>query len=374
MAKDNTAQFRDFYTKAKKILLLLPENPSLDALSAAFAFAHAGTKEGKVMSLAFSDPHHKKETLSFLDAPQNILHSLFGMRDFILSFSTKHNPISNVRTEKNIDRLDIFITPERGAIDPRDFSFSPARFGHDLVITLGLTERNGIGVLHEQCPDIFFEVPIINVDNDTKNDNFGQINIVDVTASSVCEISMHLIESINSALIDQPIADCLLTGIIAATDSFQNRRATPTAMRRASELIDKGARQQEIVQHLYKRQSLSLLKLWGRIMSRMVWNEKERLVYASVSQKDFHDTHTTSTDLPKILAKIKANYALGKIFFILYEDAPHSVRGIIDFARIGDRTTLADKLGAHPENDTYAFETEDSTLETAVKTILTKLS
>lgn len=374
MSKDNTTQFREFFTKAQKILLLLPENPSLDAISAAYALTHAGTKESKKMTLAFADPHHKQETLSFLTVPENIIHSLFGMRDFILSFSTKHNPISNVRTEKNTDHLDIFITPERGAIDPRDFSFSPARFGHDLVITLGLTERNGIGALQEQCPDIFFEVPIINIDNTTNNDNFGQINIVDVTASSICEISMRLIESINSTLIDQTIANCLLTGIISATDSFQNKHTTPAAMRRASTLIDNGAQQQTIVQHLYKRQSLSLLKLWGRIMSRMVWDEKNFVVYASVSQKDFHDTQTTAADLPKIIAKIKSNYALGKVFFILYEDSSHAIHGLVDFTRTSDPASLADKLGTRSADDIYTFQSEDTTLETAIKTVLIKLN
>jgi len=374
MPKDNTTQFQEFFTKAQKILLLLPENPSLDAISAAYALAHAGTKEDKEMTLAFSDPHHKQEVLTFLEAPKNVIHSLFGMRDFILSFSTKHNPIGNVRTEKNADHLDIFITPERGAIDPRDFSFSPARFGHDLVITVGLIERSGIGPLQEQCPDIFFEAPIINIDNSTDNDNFGQINIVDVTASSVCEISMQLIENINGTMIDQMIAECLLTGIISATDSFQNRYTTPSAMRRASALIDSGARQQTIVQYLYKRQSLNLLKLWGRIMSRMIWDEKNYVVYASVSQKDFHDTQTTPADLPKILTKIKANYALGKIFFILYEKLNKEFGGIADLSRNNDIEALAEKLHATPFDGIHSFQITDTTLEDAVKTILTKLN
>lgn len=373
MSKDNTAQFRDFFVKAQKILLLLPENPSIDAISAAYAFAHAGENEGKTMTIAFSDPYHKQEELHFLDAPQNIIHSLFGMRDFILSFSTKHNPISNVRTEKNDDHLDIFITPERGVIDPRDFSFNPARFGHDLVITLGLTERSGIGELQQQCPDIFFEVPIINIDNSTTNDNFGQINIVDVTASSICEISLRLIENIDTTIINQKLADCLLAGIISATDSFQNRHTTPTAMRRASQLIDEGARQQVIVQHLYKRQSLNLLKLWGRIMSRMTWDEKNYAVYATVSQKDFHDTQTTVADLPKILTKIKANYALGKVFFILYEDKNNAINGIADVSRNNDNKLFAEKLAAVECNGTYTFQTTSTTLDEAIKRIVQKL-
>lgn len=374
MPKDNTTQFRDFFVKAEKILILLPENPSLDAISAAYAFAHAGGKEGKTMTIAFSDPQHKQDMLPFLKAPKNIIHTLFGMRDFILSFSTKHNPISNVRTEKNTDRLDIFITPERGAIDPRDFSFSPAQFGHDLVITLGLAERNDIGPLQEQCPDIFFEVPIINIDNGTDNDNFGQINLVDVTASSVCEMSMRLIENINATIIDQTLADCLLCGIISATDSFQNRHATPTAMRRASELIDKGAHQQIIVQHLYKKQSLSLLKLWGRVMSRMIWDEKDRIVYASVSQKDFHDTQTTDAQLPQILTKIKANYALGKIFFILYEDTDGVIHGIADVSRDNSNEMFTQKLNTMECDGTHTFQTTATTLDDAVKMILQKIA
>ena len=44
-----------------------------------------------------------------------------GARDFVLSFSTKYNKIINFRTEKKEDAFEIYITPEKESIDPRDF-------------------------------------------------------------------------------------------------------------------------------------------------------------------------------------------------------------------------------------------------------------
>ena len=91
-------------------------------------------------------------------------------------------------------------------------------------------------------------------------------------------------------LIDEDIATLLLTGIITDTGSFQNANTTPKSFAVAAQLISYGARQQEIIQHIYKTKQLSQLKLWGRILSKIQTDDSHKIVWSVVTQQDFRDT------------------------------------------------------------------------------------
>ena len=42
----------------------------------------------------------------------------------------------------------------------------------------------------------FYEVPVVNIDHHAENDNFGQLNIVDITASATSEVLADLLQKI----------------------------------------------------------------------------------------------------------------------------------------------------------------------------------
>jgi phosphoesterase RecJ-like protein len=181
-----------------------------------------------------------------------------------------------------------------------------------------------LGKIYEKNPDLFFEVPIINIDHRSDNDNFGQINLIDTTASSCSEILSIALEQVSSSLIDKNIADCLLAGIISATESFQKKNTTPRALLAAATLMDKGADQQTIIRWLYKTQPLHILKLWGRAMSKLSLDEQTKLVWTNLSVEDFVQSRASQNDVLLILEKLQENYSDGKIFMALYNDTPNS--------------------------------------------------
>jgi nanoRNase/pAp phosphatase (c-di-AMP/oligoRNAs hydrolase) len=260
-----------------------------------------------------------------------------------LQFDTTYNKIANVRSEEKDSKLNIFITPEKGTVNPRDFSFVLAKFKYDLIIVLDCADLLKLGKLYEKNPDLFFEVPVVNIDHKSSNENFGQINLVDVTASSCSEILANFLENINTVPIDKTIADCLLTGIISATDSFQQKNTTPRSLLTAAALMDKGADQQEIIRWLYKTQPLSVLKLWGRAMAKLKLDEKSHLIWSELSLDDFVQSRSAQSDIIQILDKLAENYSEGKIFMLIYNDTPEtSVANI----KACDNETLQ-KIHAH---------------------------
>lgn len=328
-------QFKSFLEKSKEVLILIPENPSGDAVGSAWALYFFLEKKNISATIAFSN--HLSEKYSFLPRPEKIMTEISGARDFVLSFDTTHNKIKDVRTEESDNKLNIYLTPEKESLNPKDFSFILAKFRYDLIIVLDSPDLERLGKIYDKNPDLFFEVPIINIDHRSDNDNFGQINLVDITSSSCAEILSKTLDELDYAAVDKNIADCLLTGIISATDSFQKKNTTPRAMLAAATLMDKGADQQEIIRWLYKTQPLHILKLWGRAMANLNWDEKSQLIWTILGVEDFVQSRSNQQDVPLILDKLEENYSDGKIFMALYNDTPDSTVALI-------KSTSSEKL------------------------------
>ena len=315
-------QFKKFLDTSKEVLILIPENPSSDAVGSAWALYWFLENRGPAPTIAFSN--HLNQKFNFLPRPKNILNEISGARDFVLSFDTSRNKIMRIRQEEKEGRFNIMVTPEKGSVDPRDFSFILAKFKYDLVVVLDCQDLEKLGPIYTKNPDLFFEIPLVNIDHRSDNDNFGQINLVDVTASSSSEILAQAFENIDPKAINKNIATCLLTGLIGATDSFQKKNTTPKALSISASLMNKEADQQEIVRWLYKTQPLHILKLWGRAMAKINWDEKTKLAWSALNVEDFVQSRSAPEDLPLIIEKLEENYSEGRIFMTIYNDTPQT--------------------------------------------------
>lgn len=359
MGLSEKEQMKNILSSATSALILLPQNPDGDILGAGWSFYFFLENRNINTAIAFDDPQGNESKFSFLPTPGNIKKDISGSRDFILSFDTSRNKIIDVRTEQDKNETRIYITPEHGSIDPRDFSFIPAKFKYDLLICLGAPDKESFGKIFEENPDIFYEVPIINIDNHNNNDNYGQINIIDMTASSVSEILFNLFEDFGNSSLNEKISTCLLTGIISATNSYQNNKTTPKSLQISSQLMQQGVNQQEIVRHLYKTHPFNILKLWGKIMSRLKWDENLKLVWAVVSPEDFIQSRSTPKDIPFILEKIQNNYESGNIFMILYRDLQGVTKGNIKFSNTDTLKKINLVEGGKIIGNLYEFESTE---------------
>lgn len=366
-------QFQELLKKTVAPLILLPRYPSRDALATAFALAFFLKNAGKEAIIAGENIDQDKERIAFLTPPDQLLSSIKGARDFVLAFNTGRNKIIDVRTERLSDELRIYLTPEHGSIDPRDFSFIPAQFKYDLAVVIGSADKESLGTIFEDNPDIFYEIPIVNIDNHSENELFGQVNLVDITASSKAEILVEILEKTTPALLDERVSECLLTGLISATDSFQKKNTTPKALHLASRLMDRGVDQQKIIRSLYKTQPLHLLKLWGRVMAQLKWNEQLKLVWALVTIEDLVQTRTKSEDLTAVLDKIKSNYASAQLFVILHPETATRVHGTVKAVSSENLALFAQHIPGELRGTTFHFTLDVSSLDEAERIIVDKV-
>lgn len=367
-------QFQELLKKTVAPIILLPAYPSRDTLASAFALAFSFKQMGKEAHIAGENILKDKELVSFLGEPENLLPTITGARDFVLSFNTERNKITNVRSETIDNELRIYLTPERGSIDPRDFSFIPAQFKFDLAIIIGASDKESLGKIYEDNPDIFYEIPIINIDNHPDNELYGQINLVDITASSNAEILSETFEKTFPNVLDERVSESLLTGIIAATESFQKKNTTPQALQIASRLMDHGADQQKIVRSLYKTQPLHLLKLWGRVMAQAKWNEELKLIWALVSLEDLIQSRARVEDLPAVLEKIHSNYSSANYFMILSPETNSQIGGIIKSTSADNLSRISERIGhGEIQGDIFRFSLSANSLDEAEEHVIALL-
>lgn len=307
--------FKKIIEKSKEILIVSPEN-SIDVKVSSFALFYLLEKLEKKVTLFSSKKDSPK--IAFLPKPIKTIDTLAGSRDFQLVFNTLENKIIDVKTEEKTEEYIIHITPEKGAINPKDFSFIPVDFKFDLIIILGAPTLEQLQNLYFDNTDLFFEVPKINIDCNPRNEDYGQVNLVEDTASSIGEILAELILENYSDLIDKKIAEALLTGIISATESFQIPTTSPKAMDLSAKLMKHQADQPTIMRYLYRTKNLAFLKLWGRIMARLNWDKEKKIIWSLVSQEDFSQSSSTEEDISGVLEELQKSFPQNQTCVIIY--------------------------------------------------------
>lgn len=130
---------------------------------------------------------------------------------------------------------------------------------------------------------------LVNIDHHPDNTNFGGINFVDPSASSVAEMIYQILRAGN-AVIDPDMALCLYVGMVTDTGRFQYSNTTSATLRTAAELLECGVNPNYVFQNLFEKNTFTWLKIVGRGLEKAVYLPELKLVYSVVTIRDFLDT------------------------------------------------------------------------------------
>lgn len=168
--------------------------------------------------------------------------------------------------------------------------------GYDLIITLDCAVIKLAGI--SNLP-LSHGIPIINVDHHQDSSFYGNINIVKPNTSSTAEIIYEILEKLKLP-INKNVATCLLTGIFGDTDSFKNPNTTDKTLIVTSKLLNYGVNLGNIAKFTMHDKSLSVLKLWGEVLSRIKRHEKLNIISTVATLEDLKKNHTLHEDLEGI--------------------------------------------------------------------------
>ncbi len=299
---------------AKRIVVMTHQHPDGDAIGSMLALALALRKLGKEVTPICADP--APPTFQFLPATDQITDQLAATSEFLISIDTADIEVDKLGY-KNVPeegKLNIVIKTLRGRITQDKVTLNPGEVSADLLLVLDTNDVERLGSIYERYSDLFYQTPIVNIDHHPGNEYFGKVNWVDLSATSTAEILVSLLESLAAApkgssgkgesLLDADIATLLLAGITTDTGSFQNTNTTPKSFTVAAQLVAAGARQQEIVQHIYKTKPLSTLKLWGKILGNIQHDTEHRFIWSTVASADFKHFEASETETSGVIDEL----------------------------------------------------------------------
>lgn len=129
----------------------------------------------------------------------------------------------------------------------------------------------------------------IMIDHHQQPDDYAQYIYSDPDMSSTCEMVYNFIEMLDGTnSINANIATCLYTGIMTDTGSFRFSSTTSNTHRIIGALIDKGAKNSDIHNHIYDSNSYERLQLLGCALSNLEVLPEYRTAYITLSQEELN--------------------------------------------------------------------------------------
>ncbi len=240
-------QIIDRVKQANNILVTVSANPSVDQLAACIGLTLLLNNMDKHATAVFSG--QVPSTLEFLQPEKTIETNTDSLRDFIISLDKNKADKLKYKVEDQVVR--IYITPYKTSLTENDLVFSQGDYNVEVVIALGIADKNHIDAAITAHGKILHDATVITMNaGQAKAEPLGQINWQEPTASSLCEMIVSLSEAFGNNLIDNQMATAFLTGIVAETNRFSNNKTSPKVMTMSAQLMAAGANQQLIVSKL----------------------------------------------------------------------------------------------------------------------------
>ena len=345
MALKESQQVLEAIKRSSRPLLCVPSGGGADAYATALGLSRVLTKLDKKPLIVAADGKAPKN-VEFLKGHEQIQPRLENMRQFVIELDASKTKVDELSYEMKNDKLFVYLSPKKGFWDQKDVRTSSSGYKFDLIICIGSPDFESCAHLYSENPDFFFRTPVINIDHTPENEHYGQMNIVDMTASACGEVCHDLIDAIEPGLIDEEVATAFLTGMIAKTKSFRSKAVTPKTLQTASKLIAKGAKRDEIVQRLYRTRSVETLRLWGRALARLKADEEAKMVWTMLSQQDFMHAGSEEHDLPDVIDELIASSPQAKVVVLLYEMRDRNICAIVRAERPLDAIALCQGYNA----------------------------
>ena len=228
------------FSEKRNIIFIPHSSPDADALGSCLALYHFFKSKNGVNIIS---PNEYTEILNFLPGSENILNF---ERD-------------KEKCEDIINKGDVIFT----------LDFNSLGRARNLSSLISKSSATTIMIDHHENPD-----------------NYADITISNSKMSSTCEMVYDFICSIDKSKIDNKIATCIYTGIVADTGSFRFPSTTSKTLKVGSELINHGVNVTEIFEKLHNNFQFNRLKLLGSTINNFKRIDGLPVVYTSITDND----------------------------------------------------------------------------------------
>ncbi|NMC35850.1 hypothetical protein GYA49_02280 [Candidatus Beckwithbacteria bacterium] len=222
--------------KAKSILILLPQQLSVDSVATGLAL-YLSLKDGFNQLDGESKKSKSVSIVSSGDvtvAYQRLygvgsIAKKSGSKNLVITLNTEYDNVEKVSSDNENSKFNLSIEMKEGIerLEKKDVEFSYRGIDADLIITMGMSSTNQIGELITQEPTLFADRDSISFSINGQVPNLGNIKLYDPEASSLAELMVSLLRTAKIR-INPDIATNLLAAIEAATNNFTYKATANT--------------------------------------------------------------------------------------------------------------------------------------------------
>jgi len=169
---------------------------------------------------------------------------------------------------------------------------------YDLTIAVDCADHTRAGNIFDGLGK-----PGLNIDHHITNDQFAEINLIEVEQAATCAIIFdHLNEW--GLTLTQEIASALLTGIITDTLGFRTTSTTPHVLRQAASLLETGVDMHELYMRGLIRKSFNAARYWGAGLSSI--QHQDGITWATLRLDDRKASGYTTNDDADLINHLSA--------------------------------------------------------------------
>lgn len=233
------SQIRDLIARSNNVAIVVSANPSVDQMAGALALSlsmNAQNKKAYVISPTNALVEHS--SLVGIDRVKGPGEG--GNGDLVVSFPYREGEIDKVSYTIDGDSLNIVVKAgEKGlTFQESDVQFKRGADKPDMVISVGVASLAQLSAIFPE--DVLSSVTLLNIDNVSTNEGYGNVVLVSAKFSSLSEQVADLLLNLGMEL-DIDVAQNLMIGLTDATSNFQDTKTSYLAFEIASILIKRGA-------------------------------------------------------------------------------------------------------------------------------------
>lgn len=227
-------QIREKLNSSQRVLVVLPANPSFDAVASALS-----------LNLALAE--NTKSTSVFCPSPMTVeynhlvgvdqVHQKLQGTDLIMTLNYPVDQIERVSYNDDNGTPNVVIQPKSGApqLSENMANFHFAGIGADIIFTVGVSDLTAVG-----DPANFQNSTIVNINIENQGAGQGIVEVIDPTASSLSEITLGLISGL-SLPVGLDTAQNLLDGLWRTTSGLTSVTVGADAFEAVSVCLRAGA-------------------------------------------------------------------------------------------------------------------------------------
>ncbi len=169
----------------------------------------------------------------------------------------------------------------------------------DLAIALDCGDEERLGSAREYLKN----KAVIVIDHHISNKGFGDINLIEVKASSTGELIYNLLTEMRVHL-NKTISECIYTAMVTDTGQFQYSNTTERTLRIAAELVANGVSPSELFGKIYQSQPKSKILLIKKALESLEFFEGDTISCISLTYNQLQEIGAAPSETESII-----NYA-----------------------------------------------------------------